>query len=79
MRTRTQRTAAADQGVRGALGRVKAEYGLTDAELARAAGIAPRTWSCRNRDPGRFTLAELRAMYPITRWTDEEIARMVRG
>lgn len=79
MLTRAQRNTQADAAVRAAIGRAQGAYKLTNAESARAAGMAPRTWRERKADPARFTLGELRDLYPVMRWTDEEIVGMIRG
>lgn len=79
MLTKYERDQAADAATKGAIARAIEAYSLSDAEMARAAGIAPRTWSERKRHPGSFSLAEIRRLYPVARWTDEEILGMIRG
>ena len=79
MFTREERARAADAATRGAIGRAMTAYDLTAEQAARAAGLSPRTWRERKAEPGRFTLAEIRALYPVMHWTDAEIVGMIRG
>ncbi len=52
--------------------------GLTIAQLAQRAGIVRQTLYAHLKDPGKITLAELRAIDMQVHFSDEELVQLVR-
>ena len=70
------KTAKLDEMARKIYRHVKADYTLD--KLLPIMGYSAKTHSLRMRNPGDFTLSQLRTVYRLSDATDEEFLQMIR-
>lgn len=64
--------------VRAALMAGQERKDMDSSATAKCLGVCKETYLRRNRNPEKFTLADLRILIRVFKFTDEEILKMVK-
>lgn len=70
---------AMDKHFRALIAEAKDENGIKKYQMADAAHISRPTFISKVKDPGAFTLEQVRAIAELANWTAEDIAKFIIG
>lgn len=68
---------AMDAHFRALISRANDEDGIRKYQIAETAKCSKPTFVAKVKEPGKFTLAEIRAMAEFLKWTPDDIAKFV--
>ena len=72
-------TEMCNREVRAILAAGQVRQAVTDDDVAKYMGVVPRTYQRRKKEPGDFSLRELRAIVKVMRLSDQEIVALIKG